>query len=351
MSRLTKNVTLSQVAREAGVSPATASRALSNSDHKVNEDTRRHIFETAKRLGYKVNPIARALRRSVTGTIGMVVPSLENPFFTELVSAVEHVLAQQNLNLFLSDSRNDLETEAQRLRAFTDGSVDGVLISPCDSTGSLQAVATTSKRVPLVQLDRRVDDLACPWVGIDDAAAMNDIFAHLSSIGATSAALITSTGSNSSARDRTDFALRSAASYGITLRPEHLLDGEFSVAWGATAVDRLLGMDTPLPDALVCTDDIQALGAMSRLRTHGLRIPQDVFITGFDDIVFSSLVDPTITTIKQPVDQMAESAVALLAETDEERDTRLTFPGQLIVRGTTRSSEKTASATGPTGRK
>ncbi|WP_256839816.1 LacI family DNA-binding transcriptional regulator [Ornithinimicrobium faecis] len=338
MNRVAKSVTLSQVAREAGVSQATASRALSNSDHKVNEDTRRHIFETAKRLGYKVNPIARALRRSVTGTVGMVVPSLENPFFTELVSAVEHVLAQQNLNLFLSDSRNDLDTEAQRLRAFTDGSVDGVLISPCDSTGSLPAVDSTAKRVPLVQLDRRVDDLDCPWVGIDDEAAMNDLFTHLSSIGVRSAALITSTGFNSSARDRTDFARQSATACGITLRPEHLLDGEFSIAWGAAAIDRLLSTDTALPDAVVCTDDIQALGAMSRLRTRGLRVPQDLFITGFDDIVFSSLVDPTITTIKQPVNQMAETAVSLLAGSDEERETRVTFRGQLVARGTTQSS-------------
>lgn len=323
---------MADVAAAAGVSTSTASRALSNSTHRVNEETRQEIRDAAARLGYKVNPIARALRRSITGTVGMVLPTLDNPFFTELVQAVEHELAERKLNLFLSDSRDDVEVEARRLRGFTGGAVDGILISPCRANGSRNAVLAAAEVVPVVQLDRRVEGVGCPWVGIDDASAMELVFEHLEDRGVKVCALVSATVSNSSALDRIVNARLAADLHSITVPERMFFDGEFSVEWGREAVDQLLSLGLPLPDAVVCTDDMLALGVMAQLRRRGIRVPEDVLVTGFDDIAFASLVDPELTTIRQPVKEIAAKAVALLSQPEEVVVSRTLFPGELIAR-------------------
>lgn len=333
------NATVASVAEEAGVSTATVSRVLTGSKI-VSAAASQRVLAAVEKLRYSGNSIAKALRQNSTGNIGMLVPSISNPFFTSLVEQVEHHLAGAGLNLFLCDSRNHVDVEARRLLSLTEGSVDGILISPVDETHSQRALQRAFEIVPIVQIDRRVETVDTDWVGLDDAHAMSTIAHHLRERGVKTAAFVTSIMGSSSARDRLDAARSSSAAVGIRMPSELTLDGDFSLEWGETAADRLLALPIALPDAIICSDDLIALGLSRRLAERGVSVPGDVLVTGFDDIDYASFNVPSLTTLRQPLSQIAAEAVRLLRENIQANDratSQLALRGELIIRDSTRA--------------
>lgn len=328
-------VRIADVAKAAGVSPATVSRVLGGSTHKVNEATQAKVRKVAADLGYRVNSIARALRLSTTGAVGMVVPSIANPFFTELVEQVEHQLTSLEINLFLSDSRNDPEIEARKVKSLSNGAVDGVLVVPVHQTASEAAVAAAARAIPVVQLDRQITGLRIPWVGVEDRSGIRDIVTHLAQQGARSLGILTSTAASLSAAVRTSEVRAQAAQLGLALDDKHVLDTAFTIDAGIEAVDRLLEHG-PLPDALVCIDDILAIGVLGGLRRRGIRVPEDVLLTGFDGIRYSWIMSPTLTTVRQPLERIAAEGVRLLADPEAARTgIQVALPGDLVIREST----------------
>ncbi|WP_271985417.1 LacI family DNA-binding transcriptional regulator [Pseudoclavibacter terrae] len=325
------------MAAEAGVSTATVSRVLTGSKN-VADETARRVHAAAEKLQYSGNSIAKALRQNSTGNVGMLVPSISNPFFTALVEQVEHQLAQSELNLFLCDSQGSVDIEAVRLRSLTQGSVDGILVSPVDESLSAPALQRASTITPMVQIDRRVGALSADWVGLDDEHAMRTVAEHLFARGVRSAAFVTSTKGSSSALDRLKSILAECARLGIHMPDDLVLDGDFSLEWGAQAADALLASARELPDAIICSDDLIAMGLSSRLAGSQVRVPDDVLVTGFDDIDFASLTAPPLTTLRQPIEQIAAEAVRLLRESiqsTERAKTSLALQGSLVARAST----------------
>jgi LacI family transcriptional regulator len=306
-----QRVTIAQVSERAGVSTATVSRVLSGRG-PVSAAVERRVRRAAEELGYQVNTIARALRNSRTDTVGMVVPSISNPFFTSLVESVEHVLEREGKELFLSDARSDPAIEARRLASLTARNVDGIIVSPSHGTESGPAVQETADRLPLVQLDRFVDGTNTDWVGVDDVAAMRLVVDHLHEGGARSASFVGSLLTNSSTEQRFAGFRRRAGELGMTVDPGQVLLGDYSVEWGEAAAARLIDTGN-LPDAIVCADDLIALGVTRACRAHGVAVPGEVQVTGYDNIEFSRLGEPALTTVDQPRDRIAEEAVRLLA--------------------------------------
>ncbi|WP_328291509.1 LacI family transcriptional regulator [Kineococcus sp. NBC_00420] len=335
------DVTLATVASAAGVSTATASRILSGT-RAGDPRTAARVRQAATQLGYQGNSIARALRRGRTGNIGMVIPSISNPFFTSLVEHVELDLAQRDLNLFLCDARDSPQVEAMRLASLTRGTVDGVLISPCQSTASQAALDLTAAAVPVVQLDRYVEGSQTDRVILDDDQAMRLVVEHLAALDIKNAAFVTSTAGSSSALLRLASVKRWSSHHGINLRPDHVLDGQFSLEWGAEAADKLMRTGA-LPQAIICGGDLSAIGLITRLAHHGISVPRDVLVTGFDDISLASLTMPTLTTLRQPRQLMAAEAVRLLMariDQPERPSTVLSLSGSLITRESTRRTVK-----------
>ncbi|WP_312885608.1 LacI family DNA-binding transcriptional regulator [Lipingzhangella halophila] len=304
-------MTIAQVAERAEVSTATVSRALSGA-RPVSDEIQRRVIAAARELGYSGNSIASALRRSRTDTVGMVVPSITNPFFTSLVESVEHVLQAEGRQLFLCDSRQEPEVERGHLRSLMARQVDGIIISPCHGSESASAVQGAAETLPLVQLDRRVAGTSTDWVGVDDHEGMRLLLEHLHAAGARSAAFVSSAMTNSSTELRLAGFKLQVERLGMTTRAEWILLGEYSVAWGRRATETLLD-GGELPDAIVCADDLIAIGALRTCRVRGVTVPDDVQITGYDDIDFAELVDPALTTISQPRDRIAAETVRLLA--------------------------------------
>lgn len=338
-NRLQK-VTIADVAEHAGVSTATVSRVLSGRG-PVSEGVRRKVRASADELGYRVNSIARALRSSRTDTVGMVVPSISNPFFTALVESIEHALGHEGKDLVLCDAHSDPHVEARRLSTLVARNVDGIIVSPSHGTLSGPAVQETADRLPLVQLDRFVSGTSTDWVGVDDVAAMRDVMDHLHAGGARSAAFVGSLLTNSSTEQRFDGFGRRAKELGIAVDAESILLGDYSVDWGEAAVGRLVAAGA-MPDAIVCADDLIALGVTRACRAHGVDVPGRVQVTGYDNIEFSRLGEPALTTVDQPRERIAAEAVRLLAAAQEAGPERaasahIALIPTLVVRQSTRA--------------
>jgi LacI family transcriptional regulator len=317
------SVTITDVARRAGVSVATVSRVMSAS-RPVGREVEVRVRRAAADLGYSANGIARALRRNRTDTVGMVVPSILNPFFTTLVDSMERALHAEGKQLFLCDSRQDPDVEAQHLRSLIERHVDGIVVSPCHMTASAAAVTASARQVPLVQLDRHValdrradggggdgDGGGIDWVGLDDDEALRLLLAHLHAAGARSAAFVTSELTNSSTKQRLAGFRRHASDLGFRVDDDWIVLGDYTVDSGDEAAGRLLD-GAARPDAIVCADDLIAIGVLRGCRERGVRVPEDVQVTGFDDIVFSEHVTPSLTTVDQPTHRMAREAIRLL---------------------------------------
>ena len=336
-----QRVTIAQVSARAGVSTATVSRVLSGRG-PVSAEVERKVRRAADELGYQVNFIARALRNSRTDTVGMLVPSISNPFFTSLMESVEHALEREGKELYLCDARSDPVVEARRLASLVARNVDGIIVSPSHGTKSGPAIQETADRLPLVQLDRFVAGTNTDWVGVDDVAAMRQIMDHLHEGGARTAAFIGSLLTNSSTEQRFAGFRRRAEELGMSVRPDQVLLGDYSVDWGETAAARLVEAGD-LPDAIVCADDLIALGVTRACRAHGVAVPGRVQVTGYDNIEFSGLSEPALTTVDQPRDRIAEEAVRLLAAASQAEATgratsaHIALVPTLVVRGSTRA--------------
>jgi LacI family transcriptional regulator len=329
-------VTIRDVAERAGVSTATVSRALSGAK-RVSPTVVDQVRQAAEELGYSANGIASALRRSRTDTVGMVVPSITNPFFTSLVEGVEHALQDSGRQLFLCSSRSDPAVEAQRLRSLVARQVDGIVISPVHGTASTAGVSWAAGELPLVQVDRYVTGVESDWVGVDDDAALRLLLEHLAGRGVRTAAFATSELTSSSTELRVAGFQEHRARLGIALADGGMLLGEYSIEWGRTAMQRLLAAG-PLPDAVVCADDLIALGVLQTCSATGVAVPGDLLVTGFDDIPFAALSDPPLTTVRQPQVEIAAEAVRLLAQAalpDHRPLTRLALQPSLVVRAST----------------
>lgn len=302
-----RQATIRQVAQLAGVSLSTASRILTGQREGAG-DIGPRVRAAADQLGYRPNPVARALRSAQTATIAMVVPEIGNPFFPRLVGAVERALEATGRDLLLGDSQLDPAIEARRIQALVDRQVDGLVLIPLGEVESIAATDAASERCPVVLLDRNLRTERHPWVGVDDAVGIGLVLEHLAERGARTVTLVSAQHSTSSARQRHDAFVQGCGALGLVARPPLL--GEFSTGWGRTAARRL-GQRQPV-DAVVCGNDEIAIGLLAELRLMGVHCPQDVLITGFDDTPFATLTDPSLTTVRQPSEEMAQMVLRLL---------------------------------------
>lgn len=322
-------ITLKEVADAAGVSTSTASRAL-NGIRRVDPALAARVHEVATRLGYRPNAVAKSLRRKETMMMGLVVPELQNPFFPGLVAAVENELSAHGYDLLLGESQSDPEVEARRVRALLDRQVDGVILSPChevDSAATVELCLSLGRR--LVLLDRAVSGAAVPWVGLDDAAGMDQAVGHLVATGCRTVALVSASPDSSSGRARHAGFLAAVARTGVLV--SEVLLGDFSMEWGAEAA----GTMATVPDGVVCGNDSIAVGVVRALRERGLRVPEQVQVTGYDDTPLARWSDPALTTVRQPTAALARACLEVFFAPEGAEVADQAIVPELVVRGST----------------
>ncbi|MGH3259317.1 MAG: LacI family DNA-binding transcriptional regulator [Streptosporangiaceae bacterium] len=320
------------VAREAGVSIATVSRVLTGS-RSVRKASADAVHQAAAKLGYRPNHLGRALRRQSAQAIGMIVPRVDNPFFPSVVQAAERYLRSRGYALLLSTSDDDPAIEGQRVDMLVDRHVDGLLISPCHLTQSAAAIEDAARHVPVVQLDRGTSNYNGDFVAVDDANGMQQLVVHVRTAGRRELAYIGgSVGSWSGAHRLKSF---------VDLEPaageDRILLGEFSEQWGSRGAQTVLSRNNP-PDAIICGNDLIAIGVIEAAGELGVRVPEDVAVTGYDDIDLARVCRPTLTTVRQPIPELTRQAIDLLLARLEEPDrpaTQALLQTKLIVRAST----------------
>lgn len=313
-------VRMRDVAQLAGVSEATVSLALSGSP-RISSATRERVIEIADQLGYRPHAAGRALRTDSTRAIGLVVTDVANPFFADLAGQIERISAAEGYSMVLCNSDEDPHRQDSYLSSLLAGSqVDGLLLVPAgDMTPGIRAAGEAGAR--LVLLDRPIvvqgrDTAArrlrrAPVVRASAAAALAEVAELLVQLGHRRFGIVALPLHTEVGRQRRDLLVDALSGRGIDERDITVVPGDFRQHSGERAVERLLA--TPRrPTAFIASDGLMAIGAMKALRRAGLRIPDDVSLVGYDDAPWAELLDPPLTTVAQPVPELAVAAVAAM---------------------------------------
>jgi DNA-binding LacI/PurR family transcriptional regulator len=322
-------VTITDVAKAAGVSFATVSRAINRPD-KVDDATRARIFEQIDRLGYQVNRAARGLATGRTGNIAVIVPDLANPFFPDVVKGVQQQAQLRNLTTLLADSGEDPEAEPTLVSALAP-QVDGIVL--CAARMSDDDLGRVRQLVPLVLVNRSAPGI--PAVTVDNSGGMHQAVRHLQALRHRRIGYLGGPPASRSDKARLAGAREAAANAGMEL--VELGSVEPSFGGGAAAADTVLLAEVT---GVLTYNDVIAIGLMHRLVECGIRIPEEISVIGFDDIPLAEMTYPPLTTVAFPRREAGSAAVELLQHILDAADDLPTpappLPTELVVRRSTR---------------
>lgn len=335
--RAARGPTSSTVARAVGVSQSTVSRALRD-DPRVRPETRRAIRDAARELGYRPSwlPVVEPER---TRTVGVVVSDLTNPFFPSLLTPVHDELRIMGYRVVLFTERTDIPTGQQALHNLLDREIDGVLVTSA-TLDSRTTTALTDHDLPLVLLNRYVDGMDVDRVVADNDEGGRVAARHLLELGHRRIGVIRGPANTSTSRDRHAGLLAGFDRAGLALDDLLVREGPYSHQSGYQNARELLRRSDP-PTALACGNDVIAFGAIDAARSLGLDVPGEVSVIGFDDVPMAAWEVFSLTTVRQPLSEMARVAARLLVERIEHDQEigagreRL-FATSLVRRSTTR---------------
>jgi LacI family transcriptional regulator len=304
-------VTIADVAKLADVSTATVSRALSGANG-VSAQVRKKVSETADRVGYRPNELARSLRTTRTRTLGLVVSDVVNPFFGELALAIEEAAHASGFSVILCNTNEDTSRQDDYIQLLRGRQVDGLLLTPAlDESPALRAAVHDS--IPMVFVDRALPTVQVPVVRADGRRATGDLVDHLVGLGHERIAIISGPRQTLTGRERLNAFRAGMRRHGLNLPRELVRVGDFQMHSGQVAAAKLLDLNEP-PTAVFAADNLMALGALHEIRRRGLQIGRDLALAGFDDPPWFQLLDPPMTTVAQPVKELGGLAVKTLLQ-------------------------------------
>ncbi len=321
------------VARRAGVSQSTVSRALSG-DPNVSEVTRQRVIAAAQALSYSPDAVARSLITRRTQRVGVVVTNLTNPFYALLAECLDRDLASLGYRMILF--RHEESAGGDLVSHFLGRSVDGLIFTSAE-LGLPLAEELFAANVPVIFLNRHIDDDRFDRVVSDNVAGGRRAAELLLELGHERIALVSGPAQTSTARERDEGFISLLTERERPLEEELRMSGPYSHQTGLDACHRLLALERP-PTAIFCGNDVIALGVWDAAVSSGLRIPEDLSVLGFDDIDIASWESISLTTIRQPLKEMARAAAEMLVDRLEDRHEGegrvLVFPTELIFRRT-----------------
>jgi LacI family transcriptional regulator len=346
--------TIADVARRARVSTATVSRVLAGHG-RARQETRDRIFAAARELGYRPSGVARSLRQRATRTLGLIITDIENPFFPQLVRAVEDAAHDLGYAILLCNAADDPERESEYLDLLVDRWVDGVVIA-ASSLGGRHREWLADAPLPIVLVNSPEQDIGLSTISSDNHAGGGLAARHLAELGHRRIGLIGAPPRNVDGPARLAGARDAIRTAGIEHGVIHVAADDAGVTGGQRAAAEILAIDSGVT-GLVAYNDLMAIGAMRAVRAGGRRVPDDVSVTGFDDVDLAAFVDPPLTTIAQSTAEMGRWAVDQLirtlgrhsvgadshgtsagasnSEQDAEPAAHVVLPVRLVVRGST----------------
>lgn len=330
-------ITIKDIARQAGVSHSTVSRALRD-DASIPAATTTRIKRLARRLGYVPSAVARSLKTRHSGALGVVVSNIADPFLGELVRGIEDEVLEAGYSLFLADSHRDGERATAILRALAERRVEGaILCSSAITPDQLQELDQFG--VPLVLVNNLVGGKFAHSLSIDDRLGGRLMTRHLLALGHRRIAYLGNAAGGQASRDRRAGYRAELAAAGLKRTPAWELTGPSGRPEGGVAGAEAFLALQPRPTALFCFNDMMALGVLQRLKQAGLRLPADCSVGGYDDVFVAEFADPPLTTIAQPKYQLGREAArlifSLLAGPQPPAPRISSMPGTLRVRAST----------------
>lgn len=336
-------VTIKDIARAAGVSHSTVSRALRRHP-AIALDTVDRIRRIADELGYIPNTVARGLKTSRSGVLGVIVRRIVDPFFAEVLHGIEDVLHDEGYSLFLAASNRDPDREREIVRLMSERRVDGVII--CSTQVSEQHRRQLERfRVPSVLINNQASEDSAYSVYHDDADGSYQLTRHLIHLGHNRIAYLGNARAGRTTHDRLRGYQAALNEAGLAIRPEYVTDGPNGLPQGGLqGVQHFLELANPAT-AIVCYNDVMAIGAIQALQQAGLGVPGDCSITGFDDIELAAYVNPPLTTFNQPKYELGcQAANMMLRLLNREAERKTAAEGDIIrLRGQMRVRASTAS--------
>ena len=332
-------LTIKDVARLADVSIATVS-AVMNGKGGVSPELAQRVQQAMEALDYHPNQVARSLKVRQTHTIGMVIPDVTNPFFTDVMRGVEDEARRNGYSVIFCNANEDPELERRQLSTLFSRRVDGVLLAPTDSLAAQDRL--TRRRFPLVFFDRIPTDFSGTAVVTDNLEASREAARHLIGLGHQRIAVIAGRLNLSNGLKRLEGFRQALQEAHLPLREEYLRRGDFQLEGGYQCGLELMGLPDP-PSAIFCCNNKMTLGLMRALGELRIPCPERVSVLGFDDFDWAASFSPRLTTIAQPAYEMGKTAVELLLSRLGTRkgshggseDTIVTINAALCVRDST----------------
>jgi DNA-binding LacI/PurR family transcriptional regulator len=340
-------VSIKDIAREAGVSHSTVSRALSDSP-LVSAETKVRIQRLAREMGYSPDARARSLVMGRTQTIGLVVTTLADPFIAEIVQAIETTALDRGYSVILASSNSEPEREIAAVQMLRSKRVDGLVVTS-SRVGALYQEHLDRLGVPIVLVNSHSEQRG-PYtysINVDNRHGACLGTEHLIQLGHRRIAYVTGASEHSDDQERLAGYRQALQEADIALARALVMPGTGSVDGGVRALPRLVALDKP-PTAVFCYNDMTAIGLLGAARKAGLSIPHDLAVVGFDDIPFASYVQPPLTTVAQPKPEMGERAMEMVLALMEDGGDSARSISNVVVQGRLIVRESSGGRVGPT---
>lgn len=306
-------ITIKEVAKEAGVSIATVSMIINKKDKNITDATRKKVLEVVKKHNYIPNAMAGSLVTQRTNIIGLILPDITNPFFPGIARGAEDKANKSGYSIIFCNTDDQLEVEEKYIENLTKKMVDGMIIAHSSNSKKMPKILERCK-APVILIDRDfysenirgkvlVDNLNGAYKGVN----------YLIKNGYKKIAFLSGSLKTRTATDRLEGYKMALKDNSIKFNERLVKSGEYRIEWGKNGVKKLLTANEDF-DSIFCGNDLIAIGAMKELKENGYHIPEDIGVMGFDDIYMSGLVDPSLTTIRQPIYEMGYKAMELLID-------------------------------------
>lgn len=330
-------ITIYDVAEKAGVSIATVSKVINNTG-RISEKTRKKVMQIMDELEYQPSVVASALSGKSTFTLGLTLPDLANPYFAELARAIEDQGRKHGFNVFICSTDNDADKEEEYYQLFMKKRVDGIIMVSRDKQ-NVVVKKILSEKVPLVMIAREIFSAPVTSVMVDDYYGGMQAGQHLLQQGHQNIAVIVENLTELGSKERLRGCVDAMKEAQLELDPQLVIEGGYTLESGKAAMKQLL-QQKQRPTAVFACNDILAIGAIQAVREGGLKVPDDISIVGYDNTILAAIIDPPLTTVAQPMQEIGERSVALLVQQIQSKETvrqRVLLMPDLVVRQSTRT--------------
>jgi len=333
---MTAKASIKDIAKQAGVSIATVSRTLSNPDI-VSERTRTKVMKAVQQCDYHPNKMGSNLRTKRTGNLVAIIPDITNPFNANLIKAIETTAQQHGYSVLLGDTQNDQQRIDFYASMVDTRQVDGIILFSASLPNALRNKLDSAQFPPLVNSceDCQIDSIHKVMINNHSAAVI--AVEHLIALGHQHIACITGPVTTPSSVARLAGFKQALTTANIQINAGFIRLGNYELQSGLLAAEQLLALPQP-PSAIFCFNDEMAIGAMSSIKAHGLTIPEQISVIGFDDIRFAPYTSPALTTIRQPVELIGQHCTEMLISIINQHPVKpayIELPVELIIRAST----------------